>query len=185
MLLIVAITGMPGAGKSTAAQGLVERGWTRIVMGDVVREETRRRGLEPDAANTGEVMQDLRRMMGDSAVAMLCLKTISGAGAAKVVVDGVRSMAEVEEFRKSAKVLLLAVLASPERRYALLRERGRSDDPLTREMFLKRDQRELGVGISVPIAMADESISNEHNTPEGVSRQMTEIVDRWLGSIGA
>lgn len=183
MLTIVAVTGMPGAGKSTAAKGLVSSGWRKVVMGDVVREETRRRGLEPDASNTGEVMQDIRRALGDAAVAKLCMKTISDSGADTVVVDGVRSMAEVEEFKKSARVILLAVHASPRRRYALLRERGRSDDPLTYEMFLKRDQRELGVGISVPIALADEVISNEHRTPEEVSGQMTQIVNRWLASV--
>lgn len=149
-------------------------------MGDVVREETKRRGLEPDAANTGEVMEDLRRTLGEAAVAKLCMKSITESGAENVVVDGVRSMAEVEELRKSARVILLAVHASPRRRYALLKERGRSDDPLTYEMFLKRDQRELGVGISVAIALADEVVSNEHSTPEGASKQMTEIVNRWL-----
>jgi len=154
-----------------------------VVMGDVVREETKRRGLEPDASNTGEVMQDLRKTLGEAAVAKLCMEGIAESGADRVVVDGVRSMAEVEEFRKSAKVILVAVHASPSRRYGLLRERGRSDDPLTYEMFLKRDQRELGVGISVPIALAEEVISNERSTPGDVSRQMTEIVNRWLATV--
>ena len=53
MLCIVAITGMPGAGKSTAAKALVTSGWKRIVMGDVIREEVKRRGLVPDSKNTG------------------------------------------------------------------------------------------------------------------------------------
>lgn len=174
---------MPGAGKSTAAQGLVALGWKRVVMGDVVRAETKRRGLEPDARNTGEVMQDLRNKLGDAAVAKLCLKAVAESGAEKVVVDGIRSMAEVEEFRKSARAVLVAVHASPQRRYALLKERGRSDDPLTYKMFVDRDQRELGVGISVAIALADEVVSNEHNTPEGLSNNMKEIVDRWLVSV--
>lgn len=183
MLSIVAVTGMPGAGKSTAVQGLVSRGWKNVVMGDVVREETKRRGLDPDAKNTGEVMQDLRKRHGEAAVAKLCLKAIEGTGEDRVVVDGIRSMAEVEEFRKSAKVMLVAVHASQRRRYELLKERGRQDDPLSMEMFLKRDERELGVGISKAIALADEVLSNEHNTPEGLARQMTEVVDRWLVSV--
>ncbi len=183
MLTIVAVTGMPGAGKSTAAKGLAAAGWKRVVMGDVVREETRKRGLEADAKNTGEVMQDLRRKFGDAAVAKLCLSAVKDAGAERVVVDGIRSMAEVEELRKSARVFLVAVHASPERRFALLRERGRSDDPLTHEMFLKRDRRELGVGIGDAIALADEVISNEHHTQGGLSNKMTEIVDRWLSTV--
>ena len=61
MLRIVAITGMPGAGKSTAALALVKEGWTRVVMGDVFRAETKRRWLVPYAKTTGEVMQLLRQ----------------------------------------------------------------------------------------------------------------------------
>ena len=76
-LRIVAITGMPGAGKSTAAHALVSAGWKRVVMGDVIRAETQRRGLELDAKGTGEVMRLLRKEMGESAVADLCLETIS------------------------------------------------------------------------------------------------------------
>ena len=180
MLRIVAVTGMPGAGKSTAVKGLVGSGWRRFVMGDVIRAETKRRGLEPDAANTGEVMKDLRRAGGEAAVAKLCLEQVAAAGADRVVIDGIRSMAEVEEFRRGARVLLVAVHASPTRRYELLKERGRSDDPLSLEMFLERDRRELGVGIGIAVALADEVVSNERSTPEGLSQMTAEAVGRWL-----
>ncbi len=179
MLLIVAVTGMPGAGKSTAAQALVGRGWRRVVMGDVIRAETKRRGLEPDAKNTGEVMKLLRKERGDAAVAELCLEAINRVGGGKVVVDGIRSMDEVVAFRKRARVLLIAVHASPARRFALLKERGRQDDPITYEMFLERDRRELGVGIGNAIALADETISNQHTTPEKLEAEMAEVVERW------
>lgn len=180
MLKIVAITGMPGAGKSTAAQALFKEGWKRVVMGDVIREETKRRGLEPDAKNTGEVMKRLRSERGEAAVADLCLQAIAKAGAEKVVVDGIRSVAEVEAFRRKADVMLVAIDASPSRRFELLRERGRSDDPLTREMFEERDLRELGVGIGEAIALADVTISNERTTPEKLEREMLKVVTRWV-----
>ena len=177
---IVAITGMPGAGKSTAAQALVEKGWQRVVMGDVVREETRRRGLPEDAKHTGEVMRDLRKQHGEAAVAELCLKSIRKSGAERVVVDGVRSVAEVEAFKKAADVLLIAVEASPSRRFSFLRGRGRSDDPESLDMFQKRDLRELDVGIGKAIALADETISNEHTSPGALSAHILKLVDHWL-----
>jgi dephospho-CoA kinase len=179
-LFIVAITGMPGSGKSTAAQALVTEGWKRVVMGDVIREETRRRGLAPDSKNTGEVMKQLRKERGEAAVAELCLEVIRKTESDRVVVDGIRSMAEVETFRKSAKVILIAVHASQQRRFALLKERGRSDDPFSYEMFLKRDERELEVGIGEAIALADEMVSNEHATPEKLASKIVEVVDRWV-----
>ncbi len=182
LLRIVAITGMPGAGKSTAAQALVKEGWKRVVMGDVIREETSRRGLEPTAKNTGEVMKSLREERGESAVADLCLEKIRKTGADKVVVDGIRSLAEVEAFREKAEVVLVAVDASPARRFELLKERGRSDDPLTREMFEERDLRELGVGIAEAIALADETVSNERATPDALEAEIIEVVRRWMSN---
>ena len=179
-LFIVAITGMPGSGKSTAAQALVAKGWKRVVMGDIIREEARRRGLAPDSKNTGEVMKQLRKERGEAAVAELCLEAIRKAGSDRVVVDGIRSMSEVETFKKSAKVILIVVHASQRRRLALLKERGRSDDPLSYEMFLKREERELGVGIGDAIALADEMVSNEHATPEKLASEIVEVVDRWV-----
>lgn len=171
---------MPGAGKSTAAHALAAEGWTRVVMGDVIRAETKRRGLEPDAKNTGEVMRLLRKEKGEAAVAELCLETISMLKAERVVVDGIRSMSEVDAFRKKGGVLLVAVHASPARRFELLRERGRSDDPLSRDMFNQRDQRELEVGIGRAIALADETVSNQHTSPERLASEMAKVVSRWL-----
>ena len=179
-MFIVAITGMPGAGKSTAAKALAAKGWKRVVMGDVIREETGRRGLTPNSKNTGEVMKQLRKERGDAAVAELCLEAIRKAGSARVVVDGIRSMSEVETFRKSAEVILIVIHASQRRRFALLKERGRSDDPLSYEMFLKREKRELEVGIGDAIALADEMVSNEHVAPEKLAFEVVGVVDRWV-----
>jgi dephospho-CoA kinase len=170
---------MPGAGKSTAAQALVQKGWMRVVMGDVIRAETKRRGLEPDSKNTGDVMRLLRKEHGDAAVADLCLREIEKMGANKVVVDGIRSSAEVVEFKKKATVLVVAVHASPTRRFELLKERGREDDPLTHDMFVERDRRELSVGIAEAIALADETISNQHTTPDRLAEEMEGVVGRW------
>ena len=171
---------MPGAGKSTASEALVKLGWHRVVMGDVIRKETKRRGLVPDEKNTGEVMRNLRKEHGESAVADLCLEEIRSSKSDKVVIDGIRSVVEVETFRKKASVILIAVHASPERRFELLRERGRTDDPISREAFARRDERELGVGIGNAIAMADEVISNERSSPAKLAGSIVEAVDRWV-----
>ena len=183
-MLIVCITGMPGAGKSIAAQALAAAGWKRVVMGDVIREETRKRGLEPDAKNTGEVMLALRKEFGEAAVAELCTEVIRGSGADRVVVDGIRSLAEVETFRRIARVLLIAVHASRERRYGLLTERARKDAPVSFQMFVERDQREMEVGIGEVIALADEVISNERASAETLSADVVRAVNGWVTGLG-
>jgi hypothetical protein len=50
-------------------------------------------------------------------------------------------------------------------------------------MFVERDKRELNVGVSGAIALADEVISNEHNTSGGLSKQISDVVNRWLVTV--
>ena len=183
-MLIVAITGMPGAGKSTAAKALEARGFKRIVMGDVIREETRRRGLDPDEKNTGKVMLELRQQYGPGAVAELCLRSLKETKDDVTIVDGIRSFAEVEVFARESKVKLLAVHASRDRRFKLLTERGRSDAPTSRASFDERDKRELSIGVGDAVALADESLSNEHVTPDEIGRKAVELAEWWVSTSG-
>jgi len=183
-MLIVAITGMPGAGKSTAAKALQVHGFKLVVMGDVIREEARRRGLEPDAKNTGKVMLELRREYGPGAVAEVCLKSMKAMKDKVVIVDGLRSLAEAEAFARHGKVRVLAIHASRERRFKLLSERGRSDAPTGRASFDERDERELTVGVGSAVALADDVLSNEHDTPEDLGNRAVELVEWWVSTAG-
>jgi dephospho-CoA kinase len=183
-LLIVAITGMPGAGKSTAAKALEAHGFKRIVMGDVIREEARRRGLEPDEKNTGKVMLELREKYGQGAVAEVCLIALKALKDDVVIVDGIRSYAEVEVFAREGKVKLLAIHASRDRRFKLLTERARSDAPTSRASFEERDKRELSVGVGNAVALADDGISNEHTTLVELGNKAVELVEWWVSTTG-
>lgn len=182
--LIVCLTGMPGAGKSTIAEGLRRLGGHTVVnMGDAVRTEAARRGLEPTAPNLGALMVDLRRRGGPGAVALLVGPGIRAAPPDHtVVVDGVRSNDEIEHFRTLGRVCILSVHASADTRFGFLGRRGRSDDPHDRKKFDERDSRELGIGISGSIAMADESISNNDGGPGRLVGRAASIIARWAAA---
>lgn len=184
-MLIVAITGMPGAGKSTVARALETAGFQGIAMGDMIRQETKRRNLAPDDQSMGMVMREMREKYGAGAVAELCLNAIRSMKGEVVVVDGIRSVAEVEIFRRAGAVRLLAIMASPERRFQLLTSRGRTDAPQSIESFRTRDERELSIGIGAAIALSDEAISNEHITAVELGSSALKIVDSWMKSLGA
>lgn len=157
MAQLILIVGMPGCGKGEFISIAKEYGYTPLVMGDVVREEAIKRGL--DIKDSGNVAKQLRDEEGAAAIAHLTLQKIGKEK--KYIIDGVRGISEVEEFKKHFNTVLVAIHSSPRARFERLRRRGREDDPKTYEDFNARDRRELGFGLENAIARADFMIINE------------------------
>jgi len=170
---------MPGAGKSTIAEGLKSRGCEIINMGDAVRAEAKNRNLEPNGENLGKLMLELREKNGPGAVANLIEPQIQNSQSNVIVIDGIRSKAEIQVLKNSGNVKILCIHASIDTRFEYLTNRGRSDDPENRETFEKRDDRELGVGISTSIALADETISNNNLTKEQLIETAYNTIQEW------
>lgn len=170
---------MPGAGKSTIADGLKTKGFQIINMGDEVREEAKKRNLEPSGENLGKLMLELREKNGPGAVANLIEPKIQNSISEVIIIDGIRSNAEIEVLKKIGKLKILSIHASTDTRFGYLTKRGRPDDPENKESFEKRDDRELGVGISTSIALADETISNNNLTKEQLVDTAFNIIQEW------
>ncbi|RLF11310.1 MAG: dephospho-CoA kinase [Thermoprotei archaeon] len=179
---------MPGSGKSLVAEAARELGLKVVSMGDAVRHEAVKRGLPVDGSTLGWLMLRLREERGATAVAELCLEGLElGEGA--VVFEGVRSMAEVEAFkRRLGRAVVIAVHAPPRARFNRLRRRGRSDDPSTLREFKERDSRELKVGLGELIALADHVLVND-STVEAAKRRaralLIKALKRGLGWAGS
>jgi Dephospho-CoA kinase len=95
----------------------------------------------------------------------------------KVVIDGVRSLEEVETLEEAfGDVVLIYVVASRRTRYKRLASRGRGDDPTTYSQFLMRDVRELRFGLADLLARADYILVNEDKPIEELEKE----VDRLL-----
>jgi len=171
---------MPGAGKSTIADGLKSKGYDIINMGNAVRTEAKNRNLEPTGHNLGKLMLELREKNGQGAVAELVTPQIKNSKSQVIIIDGIRSNAEIEVLRKYGTVKLLAIHASTNTRFGFLKQRGRSDDPQTKENFEERDNREIGVGISNSIALSDETISNNNLTKNELIEHAFKIIESWI-----
>ncbi len=159
---ILLVTGMPGAGKSELALAFKEAGIPVIVMGNVIRNEAKQRGLEPNPANTKKVMLDLREKDGLGAVALRCVDDLKNEESNLVVIEGCRSIAEVDVFDDYAEdVKIICVHSSPSVRFQRLKKRGRDDAPQEWITFRERDLRELSVGLGGVISLSDIMLVNE------------------------
>jgi len=158
--LIFCITGMPGSGKSLVADAAKQLGFRVVSMGDVIREEAGRRCVPKSPKSLGTLMLKLRREEGSDVVAKRCLAMVRESKSS-VLIEGLRSLDELNYFKQNADVQLIAVHASPSTRFDRLLKRGRPDDPKERDAFDERDLRELQVGIGSIIALADHVFVNE------------------------
>lgn len=176
--LIVCITGMSGAGKSTIAKVASKMGFDRINMGDVVREEARGRRLKEDDSNLGRIMLELRETRGPGAVAELCLPAIQRSKNSRLVVDGVRSVEELEVFKQLGDVLVISVTSAPDKRKELLLRRDRLDAPRDSHSFRERDTREGQVGVGGAMEVADIIIDNSHITLEQLESKGATVFNK-------
>jgi len=176
--LVVGLAGMPGSGKSLVVLTARELGYAIVAMGDVIRQETRTRGLELTPQNVGKVMLKLRQEEGNYVIAHRCVPKIREQNNPKVLVDGLRSLHEAEIFKENfLKFSLIAVHASPEIRFQRLANRRRSDDTSERQVFQERDMREIDIGLGNVIAMADEMVIN-NSSVEHVKAKIKESLER-------
>jgi len=182
--MIIIVTGMPGSGKSKIVREFERRGIPSVSLGDIVREETAKRGLELTKENVAKVSIRLRQELGQNAVAKLAVERVRSLLEEHevVVIDGVRSLDEVGTFRSAfpgERIVIVAVHTPPHLRFERLRARGRHDDPKTWEDFEERDWKELKFGIGNVIAMADYMVLNDCPKEE-YKKRVESLVDRIL-----
>jgi dephospho-CoA kinase len=188
---IVALVGMTGSGKSTVSDMLVEKGFKYLRFGQITLDEIRRRGLQVSEENERTVREELRKEYGMAAFATLNLLNIEELlDDGNVVADGLYSWEEYlvlkENFGES--LIILAVYASPETRYARLvnrtldpeKDTARRFRKTTREESMSRDVAEIeNLHKAGPIAMADCTLINEY-TIEELKAQVEEFLKKWL-----
>ena len=183
-MLIVCIVGMPGSGKSVVVKAAKDIGIPVYNMGDVVREETLKRygKITPEFMRLTSI--NLRKEHGSTIIAERTIERIKKDGLDKciIVVDGVRSLDEINVFKKYGDVVIIAIHASPKTRFERLLKRKRPGDPDNWEEFYKRDKVELEFGIGSVIALADHMIVNEGPIEEAYKRAR-EILERMIENV--
>lgn len=160
-MTVIGTVGLPGSGKGEAAAVARDHDVPVVTMGDVIRQECRDRGLDPETHH-GEIAQRLREENGPGAIAERSLPLIEARldETDTVLVDGLRSDVELDAFRDAFgdDFLLVSIEAPFEIREERIDERGRDDTDS--ESLQERDERELGFGMGEAMDRADVTIEN-------------------------
>ncbi len=162
---VIAFTGMPCAGKSEAVELAKQNDILVVRMGDLIWEETEKRGLCLDAKNVGFVANEMRKIHGNDIWAKRTVEKINSLSPRPdvLVIDGLRTSRELVFFKKNleADFLVVAIIASDKTRLTRFLSRNRTDDSSEESEFVARDDREKSWGLVEAIKKADISIENE------------------------
>lgn len=175
---IMGISGLPGSGKSLVSDIATEKGAIIVSMGDIIREEAKKRG-----ESSKETAQNLRAEHGEYIVSELTIKKIKKLQEDgiknSIIVEGIRSPHEVDMFKKNFdNFIILSIFANPTLRFERLKKRMREDDSTDYNEFKARDQMELDFGIGDVISLSDKIIINESDL-----ESYTEKINKFLEEI--
>ncbi len=98
------------------------------------------------------------------------------------IIDGVRSMAELEVFREAfgERLRVIAITSPSSVRASRMGSRGRVDDSADEDGFRARDKRELDWGLDQVIKAAEHTVSND-GTLENLQTAVRGLVVQLVG----
>lgn len=176
--LLLAIVGMPGAGKSEATTYITQKGLPCVRFGQVTDEGLQEKSMPLTPENEQKFREQLRKELGMAAYAMRVKPSIDALLREKsiVVLDGLYSWEEYLYLRQFFTVTLIHIFAERKTRYERLAHR--SVRPLSQKEAEERDIAELEkLNKGGPIAMADYLINNNDDIV-GMQKQIDTLLAR-------
>lgn len=165
---IIAIVGMPGSGKTDAADYLKKKNLPVVTFGKIINDLIEDKHLSHDEKNHQRLRIELRKQYGYEAMAVLNAKKITDLLKKNliVVIDGMRSWEEYEYIKKHfprVKLVIVALYADKDMRYLRINKR-KHRSKLYGQL---RDVNELvSTNMGSTIAYADYLIKNNFSIEE-------------------
>lgn len=180
-LLILAVVGMPGSGKSEVLKRLVgDFGFTHLYYGDITFEEVARRGLELNEKNERLVREGLRAG-GDMAIySKMMIPKIDKAiedGSKKIILESMYNVHEYEVIKQKYGSAFKVLAIHSDRKVRIDRLNIRKERPLTEEELTSREISEAkNLWKGTLIAMADYHFINNGSDMEDFEVKLTGLI---------
>jgi len=179
MKTVIALVGMPGAGKTEAAEYLLKKGIPFVRFGKFIEDGVKQLGLPLTAENERKVREQKRKDLGMGAMAILAQPKLKELFKTHnvIAIDGVYSWEEYTLLKKEFPGLVLVhIFAEPKKRYERLAKR--SVRPLSFKAY-ERDVAELEkLNKGGPIAIADYLIENDGDDIKDFYNKIDLLLDR-------
>lgn len=162
---IIAIVGLPGTGKTDAADFFQKKNLPTISFGKIVNDYINQKNLSHDEKTHKKVREEIRKKYGKEALAILNVEKIKQAlkNNSIIIIEGMRSWEEYlylkKEFPK-VKLMIVCLFTDKDIRYKRVSKRNNRSELYGEE----RDINEIvGINMGPTIAFADYLIKNNYS----------------------
>lgn len=183
--LVIGITGPNASGKGEIIKYLIEKkDFYSISLSDILRKKAQTYNIPLTRDNLINLGNNLRKKYGCGILAKWAIKEILKSSSHSIVVDSIRNLEEIREFKKKFKdnFYLIYVTAPKRLRFNFMLMRNREGDPKTYKEFLEVERKENSKKsyqqqISKCKELKDFLINN-NSTLENLHRKVDKILDR-------
>jgi len=181
--LIFVITGLPGSGKSSAAE-MIKKNFNAdtVHTGDIIREEIKRRGLEYTPKTDALVAHWFHTSGREKVIVKRTWNKVKKSKKKVVVIEGFRSLQQFNLLKKLSKTkpILISIDASFKVRAERELKRGRFGKEETMEYLESREKLEKGHGIEKLMKKADYKINNTKLTKKQMEKKIVKLIKTIL-----
>ena len=170
--MLIGITGTDGAGKGAAVKYLVEKkGFTHYSSRELITAQIIKKGRPVSRENMRLTANELRKEHGNDVIVQLGLQKAQAQGETDVVIESIRTLAEMDSLQKNGGTLL-AIDANQNARYRRISGRKSESDSVTFAEFVAQEKVEMndpdpnGMQKAKVMAAADYTIMNDGSLKE-------------------
>ena len=181
--MLIGITGTDGAGKGAAVKYLVDKkGFTHYSSRAIITEEIIKKNRPVSRENMRLTANELRKEFGNDVLVQLSLKKAQEDGVSNVVIESIRTVAEMDSLHKN-NGSLLAIDANQNARFRRISGRKSESDNVTFAEFIAQEKLEMddpdpnGMQKAKVIQMADYIIMND-----GSLAQLADEIEKFLAT---
>ena len=162
---IIAIVGLPGTGKTQAAEFFQKKNLPTISFGKIINDYISQKKLPHNEETHKKVREDIREKYGKEALAVLNIKKIKQALEKNsiIIIEGMRSWEEYLYLKKELpkiKLVIVCLFTDKDVRYERISKRNSRTEHYGEE----RDINEIvGINMGSTIAFADYVIKNNYS----------------------